>query len=80
MIGAFDDFKFEMRKRFGQSLLQDRPLVAAVSKEFLQKRVHAETRLKEPTRRRRGLEYPPDARSHEAEALKYRRECAASCP
>jgi len=31
-----------MRTRFGQSLLKDRPLVAAVGKQLLQKRIHAE--------------------------------------
>ena len=41
MIRAFDDFDRDVRKRFGQSLLKDRPLVAAVGKELLQKRIHA---------------------------------------
>ena len=41
LIGAFDDCDFEMRKCFGQSLLKDRPLVAAVGKDLLRKRVHA---------------------------------------
>ena len=40
-IGAFDDCDFEMRKRFGQSLLKDQPLVAAISKDLRRKRVHA---------------------------------------
>ena len=41
VIRPFDDFDLEVRKRFGQSLAKDWPLVAAVSKEFPQKRVHA---------------------------------------
>ena len=42
MIWPFDDFDFEGRKRFGQSLLKDRPLISAIGEELLQKRIHAE--------------------------------------
>jgi hypothetical protein len=44
MIRAFDDFDRDVGKRFGQGLLKDRPLVAAVGKELLQKRIHANRR------------------------------------
>src|SRR5580704_16445028 len=33
VIGAFDDFDFEVRQKFGRSLLKDWPLISAVSKE-----------------------------------------------
>jgi hypothetical protein len=42
VIRPFDDFDFEVRKRFGQSLLKDRPLISAIGEELLQKRIHAE--------------------------------------
>jgi hypothetical protein len=32
----------EVRKRFGQSLSKDRPLISAIGEELLQKRIHAE--------------------------------------
>src|SRR3984893_2603506 len=35
VIGAFDDFDFEVRQKFGRSLLKDWPLISAVSKELL---------------------------------------------
>jgi hypothetical protein len=42
VIRPFGDFDFEVRKRFGQSLLKDRPLISAIGEELLQKRIHAE--------------------------------------
>ena len=34
VIRPFDDFDFEVRKRFGQSLLKDRPLISAIGESF----------------------------------------------
>ena len=42
VIRPFDNFDLEVRKRFGQSLLKDRPLISAIGEELLQKRIHAE--------------------------------------
>ena len=42
VIRPFDDFDLEVRKRFGQSLLKDRPLISAIGEELLQKRINAE--------------------------------------
>ena len=42
VIRPFDDFDFEVWKRFGRSLLKDRPLISAIGEELLQKRIHAE--------------------------------------
>jgi len=41
VIRPVDDFDLEVRKRFGQSLLKDRPLISAIGEELLQKRIHA---------------------------------------
>ena len=35
LIGAFDDFDMKVRQDFGRSLLKDRSLISAVSKELL---------------------------------------------
>ena len=42
LIGAFDDFDLQMRQDFGGSLLKDRALISAISKELLQKRIQTE--------------------------------------
>ena len=42
LIGALDDFSFEVRQDFRQRLLKFRPLIAAVGKELLQERIHPE--------------------------------------
>ena len=47
MIGAFDDFTFEVWEDFRQGLLKFRPLIAAIGKQLLQERIHAEQRCKE---------------------------------
>ena len=35
LIGAFDDFDLKVRQDFGRSLLKDRALISAISKELL---------------------------------------------
>ena len=35
LIGAVDDFDFEVGQDFGRSLVKDRPLISAVSKQLL---------------------------------------------
>ena len=42
MIGALDDFSFEVRQDFRQRLLEFRSLIAAVGKQLLQERIHPE--------------------------------------
>ena len=47
MIGALDDFGFEVGEDFCQGLLEFRPLIAAIGKQLLQERIHAEQGCKE---------------------------------
>ena len=42
MIGALDDFSFEVGEDFRKRLLEFRPLIAAVGKQLLQERIHSE--------------------------------------
>ena len=42
MIGALDDFGFEVRQDFRKRLLEFRSLIAAVGKQLLQERIHPE--------------------------------------
>ena len=42
MIGALDDFSFEVGHNFRQGFLEFRPLIAAVSKQLSQERIHPE--------------------------------------
>ena len=42
MIGAFDDFSFEMGEDFRQGLLEFWSLIAAVGKQLFQERIHPE--------------------------------------
>ena len=42
MIGALDDFSFELRHDFLERLLEFRPLIAAVGKQPFQERMHPE--------------------------------------
>ena len=42
MIGAFDDFSFDVRHDFRERLLEFRPLIATVGKELLQEGIHPE--------------------------------------
>ena len=42
LIGALDDFSFELGQDFRQRLLEFRPLIAAVGKQLLQERIHPE--------------------------------------
>src|SRR6266567_561520 len=42
VIGALDDFSFELRQDLRQGLLKVRPLVATIGKELFQERVHPE--------------------------------------
>ena len=46
MIGALDDFSFELRQDFRERLLEFRPLIAAVGKQLFQERIHPEQRGK----------------------------------
>ena len=41
MIGAFDDFSFELRQNSRERLLELRPLIAAIGKQLLQERIHS---------------------------------------
>ena len=40
MIGAPDDFSFEVRQDSRQDLVESRPLIGSVGKELLQERIH----------------------------------------
>ena len=42
VIGALDDFSFEMRQDFRQGLVEFRSLIATVGKELFQERIHPE--------------------------------------
>ena len=42
VIGALDDFSFEIGKDFRQGLLEFRSLIAAVGKQLFQERIHSE--------------------------------------
>ena len=42
LIGALDDFSFELRQDFRERLLEFRSLIAAVGKQLLQERIHPE--------------------------------------
>src|SRR4051812_25947087 len=42
MIGALDDFSFEIGEDFRQGLLEFRSLIAAVGKQLFQERIHSE--------------------------------------
>mgnify|MGYP003396393155 CR=1 FL=1 len=42
MIGALDDFRFELRQDSRERLLEFRSLIAAVGKQLLQERIHPE--------------------------------------
>ena len=42
MIGALDDFGFEIGEDFRQGLLEFRSLIAAVGKQLFQERIHPE--------------------------------------
>ena len=44
MIGSFDDFGFETGKDFGERVAENRPLIGAVGKQFLEKWKAAEQR------------------------------------
>jgi hypothetical protein len=37
VIRPFDDFALEVRERFGQSILKDRPLISAIGEQGRQK-------------------------------------------
>jgi len=77
-IGAFDDFDLQMR-RIWLSLLKDRALISAISKELC-KNGYNRTKWREQARRRHDLEYRLDAQQHEAAGLTYRQGYGASCP
>jgi hypothetical protein len=66
----FDDFDLEARKRLGESHLKG-------SNSFF-KKGNIPNRVESTSTPLRGLKYRPDARPHEAGALKYRREYASS--
>ena len=36
MIGSFDDFDFEKRQNFGESVRENRPLIGAIGKQLLE--------------------------------------------
>jgi len=42
VIGALDDFSFEVGQDFCQGLLEFRPLIASVGKQLFQERIHPE--------------------------------------
>jgi hypothetical protein len=42
VIGAPDDFRFEVRQDFCQGLVESRPLIGSVGKELPQERMHPE--------------------------------------
>ena len=42
LIGAFDDFRFELRQDSRERLLKFWPLIAAVGKQLFQERIHPE--------------------------------------
>ena len=42
MIGALDDFSFEVGQDFRQGFLEFRPLIAAIGKQLFQERIHPE--------------------------------------
>ena len=42
LIGALDDFSFELRQEFRERLMEFRSLIAAVGKQLLQERIHPE--------------------------------------
>jgi hypothetical protein len=42
MVGAPDDFSFEVRQDFCQGLVESRALIGSVGKELLQERIHPE--------------------------------------
>ena len=42
MIGALDDFRFDLRQDSRERLLEFRSLIAAVGKQLLQERIHPE--------------------------------------
>jgi hypothetical protein len=42
VIGAFDDFGFEVGQDFRERLLESRPLIATVGKQLLQEGIHPE--------------------------------------
>ena len=41
MVGTPDDFSFKVRQDFRQDLVESRPLIGSVGKEFLQERIHS---------------------------------------
>ena len=47
MIGAPDDFSFEVRQDFRQGLVEPRSLIGSVGKEFFQERIHPEQGCKQ---------------------------------
>ncbi len=47
LIGAPDDFSFEVRQDFRERLVEFRPLIAAVGKQLLQERIHPEQGCKQ---------------------------------
>ena len=42
LIGALDDFSFELRQEFRERLMEFRSLIAAVGKQLFQERIHPE--------------------------------------
>ena len=42
MIGALDDFRFDLRQNSRERLLEFRSLIAAVGKQLFQERIHSE--------------------------------------
>jgi hypothetical protein len=47
MIGAFDDFRFELRQDPRERLVKFRSLIAAVGKQLFQERIHPEQGCKQ---------------------------------
>ena len=79
VIGAFDDFDFEVRQKFGRSLERLALDIRRQQRAFV-KTGTSRTRSREQARRRHDLEYRLDERPHAAAGLTYRRGYGASCP
>ena len=48
MIGAFDDFGFEVGQDFGERRMENRPRIGAIGEQFCEKRKLAEQRREQP--------------------------------
>jgi hypothetical protein len=82
VIGAFDDFSFDVRPDFRERLLEFRPLIATVGKELLQEGIHPEQgrQQQDAAFAGAGSECRRNERWRGATGPAYLREYGASCP